>query len=66
MERPEKPSSDDRPKADPLNALDLNRIDEARLKKIAKLKTAVADGTYHVSAEKLADKLIEHMLEPKS
>ena len=35
------------------------------LEKIAKLKQAVADGTYHVSPEELADKLIEHMLEPK-
>jgi len=25
----------------------------------------VADGTYYVSAEQLADKLLEHMLEPK-
>jgi flagellar biosynthesis anti-sigma factor FlgM len=40
-------------------------IDEARREKIEKLKKAVADGTYHVSAEEVADKLIEHMLEPK-
>jgi anti-sigma28 factor (negative regulator of flagellin synthesis) len=40
-------------------------IDEERLKKIAGLKQAVANGTYHVSAEDLADKLIAHMLEPK-
>jgi anti-sigma28 factor (negative regulator of flagellin synthesis) len=39
-------------------------IDEARREKIANLKKAVADGTYNVSAEELADKLIEHMLEP--
>ncbi len=39
-------------------------IDEARREKIEKLKKAVADGTYHVSAEEVADKLIEHMLEP--
>ena len=40
-------------------------IDEARREKIEKLKQAVADGTYNVSAEKVADKLIAHMLEPK-
>ncbi len=39
--------------------------DEERRSKIAKLKQAVADGTYHVTAEELADKLIQHMLEPK-
>jgi flagellar biosynthesis anti-sigma factor FlgM len=39
-------------------------IDDARLEKIANLKKALADGTYSVSAEELADKLIEHMLEP--
>jgi flagellar biosynthesis anti-sigma factor FlgM len=39
--------------------------DEARREKIEKLKQAVADGTYHVSAEEVARKLIEHMLEPK-
>jgi hypothetical protein len=40
-------------------------VDQERSKKIALLKQAVADGTYSVSAEQLADKLIEHMLEPK-
>jgi anti-sigma28 factor (negative regulator of flagellin synthesis) len=39
--------------------------DEERRKKVAALKRAVAEGTYHVSAEQLADKLIDHMLEPK-
>jgi anti-sigma28 factor (negative regulator of flagellin synthesis) len=47
------------------NALDDTFVDEERLKKIAKLKQAVADGTYYISAEQLADKLLEHMLEPK-
>ena len=65
MDHLDNPSPGDRRAADPLNALDDNFIDEERLKKIAKLKQAVADGTYHVSAEELADKLIEHMLEPK-
>ena len=40
-------------------------IDDARREKIEKLKKAVADGTYNVSAEEVARKLIEHMLEPK-
>jgi flagellar biosynthesis anti-sigma factor FlgM len=40
-------------------------IDVARRAKIEKLKQAVADGTYKVSAEEVADKLIAHMLEPK-
>jgi len=58
------PSASDRRATDPLHVID-DFIDEERLKKIAKLKQAVADGTYHVSAEDLADKLIAHMLEPK-
>jgi anti-sigma28 factor (negative regulator of flagellin synthesis) len=40
-------------------------IDPDRLKKVEELKRAVADGTYHVSAEDLAGKLIDHMLQPK-
>ena len=40
-------------------------IDDARREKIESLKKAVADGTYNVSAEEVARKLIEHMLEPK-
>jgi hypothetical protein len=58
------PSGKDRRATDPLHVID-DLIDEERLKKIARLKQAVADGTYHVSAEDLADKLIAHMLEPK-
>jgi len=58
------PSANDRRATDPLHAID-DLIDEERLKKIARLKQAVADGTYHVSAEDLADKLIAHMLEPE-
>jgi anti-sigma28 factor (negative regulator of flagellin synthesis) len=37
---------------------------EARMEKVAKIKKSLADGTYNVSAEDLARKLIEHMLEP--
>jgi anti-sigma28 factor (negative regulator of flagellin synthesis) len=40
-------------------------VDEARREKIEKLKKAVADKTYHVTNEKVADKLIDHMLEPR-
>ena len=39
--------------------------DAERLKKINDLKKAVADGTYHVSAEEVAQKIIENMLQPK-
>jgi anti-sigma28 factor (negative regulator of flagellin synthesis) len=41
-----------------------NTVDDVRLEKIANIKKALADGTYHVSAEELARKLIEHMREP--
>jgi anti-sigma28 factor (negative regulator of flagellin synthesis) len=65
MVRRDNPAVTDRRAADPLSALDCDVVDEERLKKIASLKQAVVDGTYHVSPEALADKLIEHMLEPK-
>jgi anti-sigma28 factor (negative regulator of flagellin synthesis) len=39
--------------------------DAERREKINHLKQAVADGTYHVNAEEVARKIIEHMLEPK-
>ena len=42
---------------------DLDAIDEERLQKIAKIKQAIADGTYHVSAQEVARKIIEHMRE---
>jgi anti-sigma28 factor (negative regulator of flagellin synthesis) len=58
------PSANDRLATDSLHTIE-DLIDEERLKKIARLKQAVADGTYHVSAEDLADKLIAHMMEPK-
>lgn len=58
------PSANERLAADSLHGIE-DVIDEERLKKIVRLKQAVADGTYHVSAEDLADKLIAHMLEPK-
>jgi flagellar biosynthesis anti-sigma factor FlgM len=41
----------------------LDTLDEERLQKIAKIKQAIADGTYHVSAQDVADKIIEHMRE---
>jgi anti-sigma28 factor (negative regulator of flagellin synthesis) len=40
-------------------------IDEPRREKIEKLKQAVDDGTYNVSAEEVARKVIDHMLEAK-
>jgi anti-sigma28 factor (negative regulator of flagellin synthesis) len=70
MDHRHHPSTWDEPSANDLAADSLPVIedlaDEERLKKIARLKQAVADGTYRVSAEDLADKLIAHMLEPKS
>lgn len=39
--------------------------DAARDQKINDLKQAVSDGTYQVSPEEVARKIIEHMLEPK-
>jgi anti-sigma28 factor (negative regulator of flagellin synthesis) len=47
------------------NAPDDNAIDHLRLEKIEKIKKAIADGTYRVSAEEVARKVMEHMLEPK-
>jgi anti-sigma28 factor (negative regulator of flagellin synthesis) len=48
-----------------VRASDDSAADAERLKKIDDLKKAWADGTYHVSAEEVAPKVIEHMLEPK-
>jgi anti-sigma28 factor (negative regulator of flagellin synthesis) len=39
-------------------------MDEARMQKIAKIKKAMADGTYNVSAAEVARKIIDHMQEP--
>jgi anti-sigma28 factor (negative regulator of flagellin synthesis) len=39
----------------------LDDVDEERLKKIAGIKHAIADGTYHISAQDVAEKIIEHM-----
>jgi flagellar biosynthesis anti-sigma factor FlgM len=40
-------------------------LDGVRLEKVERLKAAIANGTYHVSAEDLAEKMIESMLERK-
>jgi flagellar biosynthesis anti-sigma factor FlgM len=48
---------------DHIRALDQS-MDEARLNKIEKIKKALADGTYHVSAAEVARKIIDNMREP--
>jgi flagellar biosynthesis anti-sigma factor FlgM len=71
MDLPDKPANGDPHAAEPASVpsrhiADLDAIDAARAEKIEKIRKALADGTYHVSAEEVARKLIEHMLEPKS
>lgn len=46
--------------------VDHEGIDPERQEKIARLKQSLEDGTYRVSSEEVARKVIEHMLEPKS
>jgi flagellar biosynthesis anti-sigma factor FlgM len=48
---------------DQIRALDKS-MDEARTEKIANIKKALADGTYHVSAAEVARKIIDDMREP--
>jgi anti-sigma28 factor (negative regulator of flagellin synthesis) len=45
---------------DRILALDKS-MDEARVEKIANIKKALADGTYHVSAVEVARKIIDDM-----
>jgi flagellar biosynthesis anti-sigma factor FlgM len=48
---------------DHIRALDQS-MDEARLNKIENIKKALGDGTYHVSAEEVARKILDTMQEP--
>jgi anti-sigma28 factor (negative regulator of flagellin synthesis) len=48
---------------DHIRALD-KTMDQARVEKLLKIKKALADGTYHVSAAEVARKIIDHMQEP--
>jgi anti-sigma28 factor (negative regulator of flagellin synthesis) len=48
---------------DHIRALD-NSMDHARLEKIARIKKTLADGTYHVSADDVARKILSDMQEP--
>jgi flagellar biosynthesis anti-sigma factor FlgM len=58
-----KSGMDDVDNPTPPDTNSLDPIDEERLQKIAKIKQAIADGTYHVSAQEVARKIIEHMRE---
>jgi anti-sigma28 factor (negative regulator of flagellin synthesis) len=48
---------------DQIRALDRS-MDDGRLEKIARIKKALADGTYHVSAADVARNILDHMQEP--
>jgi flagellar biosynthesis anti-sigma factor FlgM len=48
---------------DHIRALD-KTMDDARTEKIANIKKALADGTYHVSAAEVARKIVDAMREP--
>jgi flagellar biosynthesis anti-sigma factor FlgM len=58
-----KSGMDDVDNPTPPDKSSLDAIDEERLQKIAKIKQAIADGTYHVSAQEVAKKIMEHMRE---
>jgi flagellar biosynthesis anti-sigma factor FlgM len=62
---PEEPTSTDRITTllDHIRALD-HSMDEARVKKIEKIKKSLADGTYHVSAAEVARKILDTIWEP--
>jgi anti-sigma28 factor (negative regulator of flagellin synthesis) len=48
---------------DRILALD-KTVDQVRVEKIAKIKKALSNGTYHLSAADVARKIIDHMQEP--
>jgi len=48
---------------DQIRAMD-KTMDEARAAKIAKIKKAIAAGTYHVSAAEIARRIIDQIEEP--
>lgn len=62
---PEQPTLTEKVQAllDHIRALD-KTMDEARTEKIANIKKALADGTYHVSAAEVASKIVDAMREP--
>jgi hypothetical protein len=48
---------------DQISALD-KTLDEARAAKIANIKKAIVEGTYHVSAAEVAHRIIDHIDDP--
>jgi flagellar biosynthesis anti-sigma factor FlgM len=48
---------------DQIHAVD-KTMDEARAAKIANIKKAIEEGTYHVSAAEVARQIIDHIDEP--
>ncbi len=62
--RRRKPASPSPGGGPPANGEDAT-VEPARREKIARLKQAIEEGTYQVSSDEVARKVIEHMFQPK-